>query len=180
MKLNTKEITICALFSAITALLSQISIPIPFTTVPLTMQVFAVAISGVLLGAKKGFISQLIYMLMGSIGLPVFAQMSGGLSIVLGPTGGFILGFPLMALVIGYFSKKYNKTIYILIGMIIGIIIDYLIGTILFVFVTKSTFMQGLMMCVVPFIVVDLIKIGLATVIGITLSKRLKLEANIC
>ncbi len=79
------------------------------------MQVFAVAISGVLLGARKGFLSQIIYLLMGSIGLPVFANISGGLSIVLGPTGGFIL--------------------------------------------------------------VDFIKIGLATAIGTTLSKRLK---NIC
>lgn len=179
MKLSTKEIIICALFSAITALLAQISIPIPFTTVPLTMQVFAVAISGVLLGAKKGFISQIIYILIGSIGLPVFAQMRGGLGVVLGPTGGFILGFPLMALVIGYFSKKYNKLIYLLIGMIIGLIIDYLLGTILFTIVTKSTFIQGLMMCVVPFVFVDLIKIGLAAFVGVKLSKRLKIEANI-
>lgn len=176
MKLDIKEIIICSLFSSITALLSQISIPIPFTTVPLTMQVFAVAISGVLLGSRKGFISQLIYLLMGSIGLPVFANMGGGLSIVLGPTGGFILGFPIMSLIIGYFSKQ-NKVIYVLIGMIIGLIIDYLIGTILFTFITKSTFMQGLIMCVAPFILFDFIKIGLATTIGTTLSKRLK---NIC
>ncbi len=180
MKLNTKEITVCALFAAITSILAQISIPIPFTTVPLTMQVFAIALSGVVLGAKKGFISQFIYILMGGIGLPIFAQMTGGLSIIMGPTGGFILGFPLMALIIGYFSKKYNKAVYILIGMILGLVIDYLIGILMFSFITKSTFIQGLMMCVVPFIPVDLIKISLATVIGINLSKRLKIEAKIC
>lgn len=180
MKLNTREIIMCGLFAGITSILSQISIPIPFTTVPLTMQIFAVALSGLILGAKNGFISQLIYILIGIIGMPVFAQMTGGINIVMGPTGGFILGFPIMALVIGYFSEKFKKTIYIVIGMILGLSIDYLIGTIMFTSITNMTFTQGIMACVIPFIPIDLIKIGLATFVGSTVSKRVKVEARSC
>ncbi|MEG1310539.1 MAG: biotin transporter BioY [Romboutsia sp.] len=173
MKLSTKEIIICGLFAAITSILSQISIPLPFTTVPLTMQVFAVAISGIILGAKKGFISQTIYILMGAIGIPVFAEMTAGIGIVIGPTGGFILGFPLMSLIIGYFTEKFKKNTYIGIGMLLGLIIDYIIGTIMFSFITKVTFIQGIIVCVVPFILADLIKLSLAIFLGISISKRI-------
>lgn len=180
MKLKTREIIMCGLFAGVTSILSQIFIPIPFTTVPLTMQIFAVALSGLILGAKNGFISQLIYILMGAIGMPVFAQMTGGINIIMGPTGGFILGFPIMALVIGYFSRKFKSTIGVIIGMVIGLSIDYLIGTMMFTFITKMTFTQGLMACVIPFIPIDLIKIGLATLVGSTISKRVRIEAKSC
>lgn len=178
VRLSTNDIIMCGLFAGITAILSQISIPLPFTTVPLTMQIFAVALCGLILGPKNGFISQIIYILMGSIGMPVFAEMTAGINIIIGPTGGFILGFPLMALVIGYFSNKFRKRRFIIIGMIIGLIIDYLIGTMMFTFITKMTFTQGLMACVIPFIPIDLIKIGLASLVGITVYKRINIGAR--
>ena len=79
MKLKTKELVICSIFASLTAILTQISIPLP--AVPLTMQVFAVALCGLVLGKRLGFISQIIYVLLGTIGLPVFAQFSGGYNI---------------------------------------------------------------------------------------------------
>ncbi len=106
MKLKTKELVICSIFASLTAILTQISIPLP--AVPLTMQVFAVALCGLVLGKRLGFISQIIYVLLGTIGLPVFAQFSGGIGIILGPTGGFILSFPIIAFVVGYFSEKFK------------------------------------------------------------------------
>lgn len=180
MKLSTREIIMCGLFAGITSILSQISIPLPFTTVPLTMQIFAVSISGLILGPKNGFISQLIYILMGAIGMPVFAQMTGGINIVIGPTGGFILGFPIMALIIGYFSYKFKNTKYTILGMILGLSLDYLIGTMMFTFITKMTFTQGIIACVLPFIPIDLIKIGLAVAVGTSISKRVRIEVKSC
>lgn len=180
MKLNTKDLIICAMFASITAILAQIAIPLPFSTVPLTMQVFAVTISGVILGAKKGFISQVIYILLGAIGMPVFAQMSGGPGIIFGYTGGFIMAFPLMALLIGYISEKYNSISAIMISMILALIINYTIGTLWYSFVAGVGFMQGFMVCVVPFILIDLVKVGLATTIGLTIKKRIKREVFSC
>lgn len=180
MKLTTRDLILCAVFASVTAVLAQISIPLPFTAVPLTMQVFAVALAGVLLGSKKGFISQLIYVLIGAIGMPVFAQMKGGFSVVLGPTGGFLLAFPVMAFIIGYFSEKFNTPIYIMIGMTIGLVVDYLGGTLIFMLVTKATFIQGIMACVVPFVILDLVKIVMATVIGVSVKQRVNIRAKSC
>lgn len=180
MKLTTKDLILCGIFASITAILSQISIPLPFTTVPLTMQIFAVMICGILLGPKLGFISQIIYILIGAIGMPVFAQMSGGISAIASPTGGFIISFPLVAIIVGYFSKKYNSVHLITLGMLIALVVSYAIGTLQFAFIMKMSFMEGLALCVIPFIAVDLIKIGLAVGIGVNLSKRINLGMRLC
>lgn len=180
MKLSTRDLIICAMFASITAILAQISIPLPFSTVPLTMQVFAVTISGVILGAKKGFISQLIYILLGAIGMPVFAGMSGGIGIVLGYTGGFIIAFPIMALVIGYVSERTDKIYYIMISMILALSINYLIGTLWYSFVAGVGMVEGFIVCVAPFLIADIIKIGLATAIGINIKRRMKKEVYAC
>ena len=180
MKLNTKELIICAIFASITAILAQIAIPIPFSTVPLTMQVFAVTISGVILGCKKGFISQVIYILLGAIGIPVFAQMSGGIGILFGYTGGFIMAFPLMTMLIGYVSEKYDSILSIMISMIISLAINYTIGTLWYSFVAGVGFMEGFLVCVAPFIVVDTLKVALATTIGVNVKRRIKREEFLC
>lgn len=175
MKLKTKEIVVCGLFASITAVLSQISIPLPFTTVPLTMQVFAVMLCGMLLGPKLGFISQLIYVLVGAIGIPIFAQMMGGFGIIVGPTGGFILSFPIVALISGYFSSNYKTKLFTIVGMLLGLVTSYLIGTAQFCLITKMSFISGLMACVIPFIILDILKIVLACITGFSISKRIKL-----
>lgn len=176
MKLNTRDMVICALFASLTAALSQIAIPIPFTTVPLTMQVFAVALTGVVLGHKKAIISILIYMLMGIVGIPVFAHFNGGLHVIVGYTGGFILAFPLMVTVIGYVSEKSKKYIYIFMSMIVALIIAYLLGCIQYSFLAGVGFKEAFVLCVLPFIPVDLIKVVLATTVGINIKKKLKIK----
>lgn len=174
MKLKVKDMVLVGLFAALTAVLSQISIPIPFTTVPLTMQIFAVALVGIILGAKNGFISMIIYLLLGSIGMPVFAELSGGIGILLGPTGGFLLGYPFMAFIIGFVSQRYHYKVYIFIGMILGLVVDYLMGTIIFSLAMRTSIYESLLMCVLPFILLDMIKIILATSVGITINKRIQ------
>ena len=128
MKLTTKQLVICSLFASLTAILTQISIPTSSSTI-LLCKVFAVALCGLVLGKSLGFISQVIYILLGGIGLPVFAGFSGGLGIILGPTGGFILSFPIIAFVVGYFSEKFKSTLGIMFGMICSLLISYIIGT---------------------------------------------------
>nr|WP_317332976.1 biotin transporter BioY [uncultured Romboutsia sp.] len=177
MKLKTNELVICALFASLTAILTQISIPLP--VVPLTMQIFAVALCGLVLGKRLGFISQIIYVLLGAIGLPVFAQFRGGLGIILGPTGGFILSFPIIAFVVGYFSEKFKSIVGIMFGMICSLLISYIIGTLQFCLVTNSDFIKGLTICVVPFIIVDITKLSFATVVGKHILKRVNFGYSI-
>lgn len=172
MKLTTKELIICSLFASITAILSQVSIPLPFTTVPLTMQLFAVALCGFLLGPKMGFVSQMVYVLIGVIGIPVFAQMNGGIGAIVGPTGGFILSFPIVAAIMGYFSSEYKSKPIAYIGLLIGLVVSYIIGTIQFSLIMKVSLAESIILCVVPFIIVDLLKLSLVVIVGTVISTK--------
>ena len=174
MKLTTREIILCGLFAALVSVLAQISIPLPFTTVPLTLQIFGIAITGLILGSKCGFISILIYLILGGIGVPVFAQFSAGIGVLFGPTGGY-----LMAFIIGYIKEKSNSGILTAISMIIGLAVVYALGTVMFSLVTGNTIINSLLYCVVPFVAVDLLKLVLAYIIGETVSKRLYSTLNL-
>ena len=172
MKISTKELILCSIFAAIIAILSQISIPLPFTTIPLTMQILAVSVTGLILGCKLSTISVLIYLLLGCIGIPVFAQFSGGAGILFGPTGGYLLGLPLMVCIIGLSKDKSSSTIIIFLSLIAGLIVVYITGTLMFASITGNTIYQSILYCVAPFVLVDLIKLILAYIVGSTVSKR--------
>ena len=172
MKISTKELILCSLFAAIIAILSQISIPLPFTTIPLTMQILAVSVTGLILGCKLSTISVLIYLLLGCIGIPVFAQFSGGVGILFGPTGGYLLGLPLMVYIIGLAKDKSSYTIIIFLSLISGLIVVYIIGTLMFASITGNTIYQSILYCVAPFVLVDLIKLILAYIVGSTISEK--------
>ena len=111
MKRKTLDIVYCGIFATITAILAQISIPLP-GGVPLTLQTFAVSLAGILLGSKKGFISILVYVLMGAIGLPVFSGFSAGIGAIVGATGGFILSFPINSSAIIFASSSERGMIF--------------------------------------------------------------------
>ena len=95
--------------ACVTGLVAQIKISLPWTPVPITGQTFAVLLAGVLLGRWWGGISQTIYVAMGVVGIPWFAGWSGGHSTLIGPTGGYIIGFILAALFLGHFTDKYIR-----------------------------------------------------------------------
>lgn len=156
-KNKTRDLIRIALFAALTAVLSQIFIPLPFTPVPVNLATFSIFIAGGVLGAKNGAISQIVYLLIGAIGLPVFAGFTAGLGIVLGPTGGYLLGYILCAFVIGLCIKKWKNN-YIL-AFILGLSACYLLGTLWFMFTTKTPLIPSLTMCVIPFIPGDIVKI---------------------
>ena len=104
--MKIRHIVLSGLFAAITAALSQVMISIPVSPVPITLQVFSVALAGAVLGGRLGALSQLVYIIVGAAGLPVFAGFEAGIGVILGPRGGYILGFPVLAFIPGFFIER--------------------------------------------------------------------------
>ena len=155
--------------ACLTGLVAQIKISLPWTPVPITGQTFAVLLAGVLLGRWWGGISQAIYIVMGVIGIPWFANFSGGYSVLFGPTGGYLIGFILSALLIGHFTDKYVRTRNFLpmFGLMLfaNFILIHGVGLLqlgLWFYIAKGTGLtlwRLLWMGTIPFIVGDIIKI---------------------
>ncbi|MDD6796461.1 MAG: biotin transporter BioY [Clostridiaceae bacterium] len=154
--------------TAILAVCSQISIPLFFTPVPITLQTFAIILISIILG-KPGVISVLIYTLLGALGAPVFANFSGGFNSIAGPSGGYILGFILMSMIISSYNHQ-KKNIFLFIIAYIGLIIDYLFGTIQLKIYTGLSFYEAIAAGVLPFIIKDII----ITSITVPLSLKIK------
>lgn len=163
-----------AMFAAIIAVCSIIAIPLG--KVPFTLQTFAVCLAASLLGWKRGTLSVLVYILVGAVGVPVFGGMQGGFSVITGSTGGYIVGFIFTALIVGFVSDKFNKKLVALIpAMLIGIAVCYAFGTPWFMFVTNMDLVTSLGYCVIPFIIPDVIKVIVASVIVNRLDQVIKL-----
>lgn len=173
--IKTRNMVIVALMTAVTCIAAPFSIPLPFTPVPISLTNLVIYISCCILGAKKGTISFLLYLLIGLIGLPVFSGFSGGLTKLAGPTGGYLIGFIFCAVFTGLFTEKFEDRIYMYpVGMIIGTIICYGFGTAWLAFQMKLGFVQALFMGVIPYLIGDVLKIVVSTVLGYTLRNRLK------
>ena len=170
---KTYDIVYIAVFAVIMAICSWISIP---TTVPFTLQTFGVFIAVGILGGKRGTLAVLVYIILGAIGVPVFSGFTGGVGILVGTTGGYIVGFLFSALVMWLMEKIPGKRSVIqVISMIIGLIVCYAFGTAWFMIVySRANGAVGLAAvlgwCVIPFIIPDLVKIIFAYV----LSRKLK------
>lgn len=176
-KMKTIDLVYMALGAVIITVCSWISVP---TTVPFTLQTFAVFCILGLLGGKRGTISILVYILLGAVGVPVFAGFSGGFGIIIGPTGGYIVAFIFMALLYWLLEKLFGTKMLIrIISMLAGLLICYAFGTIWFVIVYAKqtgpmTFGAALASCVVPFIIPDLIKMALALFITSRVGKYIQ------
>ena len=180
MKFTLKEIILVGIFAAITGICAQIAFQSPFSPVSITLQTFAVFLSATVLGSKCGAFSQIIYLLIGAIGIPVFSNFNGGIGIILGRSGGYLISFPIIAFIIGYvIERKRNLSVVSLIAlMFLGLIICYTIGTAQLAILMKLTFIKALTFGVFPFIPFDIIKIILATTIGFQVRKSL-IKANL-
>ncbi|HCM89854.1 MULTISPECIES: biotin transporter BioY [Vagococcus] len=161
---KTAQISRIGLFTALTIVMSQISIPMPYG-VPMTMQTFIIPLVALLLGKKEGTLVSIIYIILGMIGLPVFAGFTGGLGIVLGPTGGFILSFPLLAICAGIASQKKNKSS-VFLWLLTGSLLNFLVGMLYFSLMTSNSLWVAFTACVLPFIPTTLIKIGFIMLVG--------------
>lgn len=168
-KISTKDIVFCAIFVTLTAICSWITIP---TVVPFTLQTFAIFLAVGILGGKKGTISVIVYTLLGLVGVPVFAGFTGGVAKIIGPTGGYIVGFILSALVMWLFEVLFGRKIWSRIAsMILGLLICYAFGTVWFIEiytrkVEAINLASALKMCVIPFIIPDLLKIAAAFILS--------------
>lgn len=164
--------TATALMTALTAVLGPLSIPIG--PVPVSLTILPLLLSVLLLDWKWAGISCILYLLLGLVGLPVFSGFQGGVSKLAGPTGGYLIGFVPMVIVSGLIMKASGgKTVRTVFGLLLGVVIAYLFGTAWFMVSTENDLYAALMLCVVPFIPVDLLKIVIAALIGFPLRNAL-------
>lgn len=159
------------MFTAVICVLSQISIPTQ--PIPFTLALLAIFLTGALLAPRYALLAVLTYLLLGVFGLPVFAGYKSGLQTLAGPTGGYLMSYPIMAFVtaLAYKLVKKNKLLALSAGMLLSLALCYLIGTSWFTFITDNSFYAALTMCVFPFVLFDLVKIVLAVVISLFIRK---------
>lgn len=174
MKGRTKDLVLVAVFTAVMIICSQISINIPISPVPITLSIFAVFLSTVLLGFKKGTMVQVVYVTLGICGAPVFHGFTGGFARVFGPTGGYITSYIIMAFVMGYLIEKKSSQSKLQIAAILtlGLAICYIFGTVWLSVLLKMPFSNALKIGVLPYIPLDMVKIAVAA----PLAKKIKIR----
>lgn len=173
-----RYLILASIFAAVTAICSIISIPLPFSPVPVNLALLSVYIAGGLLGPKYGTISQLIYVLLGALGLPVYHSMTGGIGILTGPTGGFLIGYIAAAFILGLIYHGFHhdaqrekfRTSSLILGLFLGLFSCYLLGSLWFIHISGANLASALMLCVIPFLPGD----GLKILAAIFLIKKLQ------
>ncbi len=173
-----KDIVFIGISAALIAVCSWISIPLP--TVPITLQTMGVCLIAGLFGLKRGTLATAVYIALGALGVPVFSGFTGGVGIILGQTGGYIIGFIFTALIVGFASDKFKgRLLPLILSMVIGILVCYAFGTAWFAVVyAKSNEPASLLTilgwCVFPFLLPDAVKIAVAAVLANRLKKFVK------
>lgn len=172
--ISIKGMVYCALFAGLTAVGAYIIVPLPL--VPITLQTTFVLLSGTLLGGILAAVSQLVYLLMGLIGFPVFSGGRGGLGVLLGPTGGYLLGFILAALIVGLMAPKKQASKWsLLVALILGDTVIFACGLLQLMFIAQLSFYKALMVGVLPFLPGEALKIALAFIATRLLRSRINL-----
>lgn len=169
------------IFTAIMAALICIAAPfsVPIGLVPISLATFAVYLAGGLLGAKRGALAVVVYILIGAVGLPVFSGFAGGFAKLLGVTGGYIIGYVPCALLSGLLYDRTRRVWTLPVGMVLGTLACYIFGTAWFLIatadgaITGASVVSALMMCVVPFLPGDAIKMATACALAMPLRARL-------
>lgn len=176
---KTLDMIYVAMFAIVITICSWISIP---ATIPFSLQTLGIFITVGMLGGKRGSMSVLIYLILGAIGVPVFAEFTGGMGIILGSTGGYLVGFLLTALVMWGMEKVLGRKTWVLaLSMILGLFACYAFGTIWYIVVYTRDMGEiglwtALSWCVLPFVIPDMVKVGLALLICKRLSKVIRIS----
>lgn len=177
-----RAVVTCGVFAAITAVVSQISLPIG--PVPISCSLIAVYLAGLLLPVKTAFVSQLVYLLLGAVGVPVFVGFQSGIARLAGPTGGYLVVFPFVSLIVAammlvYDRKLANKSAfvrgsYMAAAMLLSLVACYVVGTAWYKVYAGTSFVAALSLTALPFIPGDLAKIVLCVVLALALRPRLR------
>lgn len=163
---SLRRMVYAAMFGALTAVTSLIVIPLQ--PVPITLQSLFSGLAGILLGGYTGALSQIVYVLLGVIGLPVFAGGKAGLGTLFGPTGGYLIGFIVAAYVVGKIVEVRREAgiVWIGLALLVGNVLIYSLGVLQLCLVAQVTLIKGLLVGVAPFLIGDLLKLAAAVVIG--------------
>ncbi len=172
------DMILVSLFAVFIAICSWITVP---TVVPFTLQTFGVFCALGILGGKRGTLSIVVYLILGFIGLPVFSGFKTGAGTLLGATGGYVIGFVFIGIAYWLITKLFgNKPLVSAVAMSIGLILCYVFGTAWFVFVYAGNgtlnFSKALTICVLPFLIPDVLKLVAATVIVKFFSEKLVIK----
>lgn len=173
---STYQLVLTALLTAMICILAPLSVPIPVSPVPISLTNLVLYIGIFILPWRQLCASYIIYLLLGICGLPVFSGFSGGIGKLAGPTGGYLIGFFFLALIGGLFMEKAKgrfSILIILLGLVLGSLANYLLGTLWLSFQMNLTFIQGLFAGVIPYLPADMVKIILAMIVGPQIQKRL-------
>lgn len=171
-----RQMVYAALFGALTAIGSYIIIPLPLSPVPITLQTFFTGLAGALLGSYTGALSQIVYVLLGLIGLPVFSGGKAGLGILLGPTGGYLIGFILGAYVIGKIveAKRDAGYAWTVLAVLVGFLVIYTLGVTQLALVGHLSIIKALLLGMVNFLIGDALKIAAIAWITPKLRKNIR------
>lgn len=168
-KTKTFQMVICAMCAAIIAVSAQVVVPLP-TQVPITLHTFGVALCAAVFGSMTGTVSTAVYVLLGAVGLPVFAGMRGGFEVITGPTGGFLYGFILMAFFCGMQMKNLPLRIAVSVG---GLAVCYLCGAVQYALLMQIDMLRSIVLVVLPFVVKDVLSVVAAQYMAIPIRKAI-------
>jgi len=164
-----------ALFGTLMTLFALINVPLPFTSIAMTMAMMGVFLCGGLLAPRYAVLSQLVYIGLGVLGLPVFSRGQSGIGTLAGPTGGYIIAYPLMALVIALMMSRLRWSVMVKLpaALLISIALCYTLGTLWFSFTQRIPVISALSTTALPFLPFDLIKAAACTAVLPALRRRL-------
>lgn len=173
--MKTKNLALTAMFAAITMVLAPLVITLPLTPIPFSLSLIPVFLSGALLSKSYACYAQLVYLLAGVIGLPVFSQFRSGVGTLLGPTGGFLIAYPVMAFVVALVLERQHRRglAALLLSMLPALVICYLFGSVWFMFAGHVGFLKSLSATVTPFVVFDLAKLVFSAAAALALRSAL-------
>ena len=174
-KLTTYQMAVTALMAAALCVLGPLSVPIG--AIPISLSNFVICLTAWLLGPKFGTLSVAVYLLIGLVGVPVFSGYGAGIAKLAGPTGGYLVAYPLMALVLSLVCQHFKGFVPRLVGVILAVAVCYTFGTAWFMFMSGNDLATSLAWCVTPFVIPDLIKGVCALLLAKALESRLNKAA---
>ncbi len=178
MNKTIKRIVYIAIFASILCIISPLAIPIG--AIPITLATFGVYLIGALTKKLDGFFAVVIYLCIGLMGIPVFSSFRSGFSVLLGPTGGYLIGYLIGVLIISIITSLNKKKFFLyIISMIIASVSWYLFGTIWYMIVMDVAMVEALMLCVIPFLLGDAIKIIIASLVSYIINNKTNIYQSI-